>query len=419
MNLAKRPEYPWIIVITYSLLGICMPAAVTQFSMLISTMAAEMMVGEQTILLADSFRAVCLVTAMFMSGIVYKCFGLRKTMMLGVFFQTAPQFLMPLAVNNHNLIFFYFLKGMQGLNAVAFPLYLATISAWSSSRYRGLATAIFNGSFTAGAGLGAWVSGKIIPAFGWQTSFYFVGGICLIMAIPVILITREKETPGNQEVHTANQAKRNSRQYARILKDRKIWILIASLLANTWVTQAVTVDMSVYSSSLHYSYDQTGNLMLLISVVTVIASILAGGVSDYFASKANDILKSRIRALSAGYVTAAVAAAVLPLVAGRGFVLTAVTASLMMVGISWAQGVYWAIPGELYDVGDHVTITAICSGAANIVNPVAPAVVGVILGTRGMWHIGWLTCSIMALLSLTASLFIPGLGIKDNYTTRR
>lgn len=413
MNLTKRPEYPWIIVITYSLLGICMPAAVTQFSMLVSTMAAEMMVEEQTVLLADSLRAVCLVTAMFLSGVVYKRFGLRKTMMLGLFFQIAPQFLIPLSIRNQNLAFFYLSKGMQGLNAVAFPLYLATITAWSSSRYRGLATAIFNGSFTAGAGAGAWVSSKIIPAFGWQVSFYFVGGICLIMAIPVLLITREKELAGNQNIHIAKEDKRDSRQYGRILKDRKIWLLVASLLANTWIAQAVTVDMSVYSSFLNYSYAQTGNLMLLISIVTVISSILAGGVSDYFASKADDILKSRIRVLSGGYVVAAAAAAVLPVVAGRGFVFTAAASSLMMVGISWAQGVYWSIPGELYNVRDHVVVTSICSGASNIVNPIAPMVVGVILGTRGMWHIGWLTCSVMALLSLTAVLFLPRIGTRD------
>ena len=413
MNLTKRPEYPWIIVITYSLLGICMPAAVTQFSMLVSTMAAEMRVGEQTILLADSLRAVCLVTAMFLSGIVYKRLGLRKTMMLGLFFQIAPQFLLPLAIRNQNLVFFYVSKGMQGLNAVAFPLYLATISAWSSSRYRGLATAIFNGSFTAGAGVGAWLSSKIIPAFGWEASFYFVGGICLVMAIPVLLITREKAAAGNGKVHMAGKSSRESGQYGRILKNRTIWILVAALLANTWVAQAVTVDMSVYSSSLNYSYAQTGNLMLLISIVTVISSIAAGGVSDYFASKADDILKSRVRVLSAGYIVAAAAAAVLPAVAGRGFVFTAMAASLMMIGISWAQGVYWAIPGELYGARDHVAVTSICSGASNIVNPIAPMIVGVVLGANGMWQIGWLTCSIMALFSLAAALFIPGLGIKD------
>ena len=413
MNLTKRPEYPWIIVITYSLLGICMPAAVTQFSMLVGTMAAEMKVGEQTILLADSLRAVCLVTAMFLSGVVYKYLGLRKTMMLGLFFQIAPQFLLPLAIRNQNLVFFYLSKGMQGLNAVAFPLYLATISAWSSSRYRGLATAIFNGSFTAGAGVGAWLSSKIIPVFGWQASFYFVGGICLVMAIPVILVTREKEADDKRTVHNVKIPERNAGQYGQILKERKIWILVAALIANTWVAQAVTVDMSVYSSSLNYSYAQTGNLMLLISIVTVISSIVAGGVSDYFASKADDILKSRVRVLSAGYAVAAVAAAMLPVVAGRGFIFTAAAASLLMTGISWAQGVYWAIPGELYGARDHVAVTSICSGASNIVNPIAPIVVGVILGTNGMWHIGWLTCSVMALLSLAAAWLIPGLGIKD------
>lgn len=417
MELTKRPEYPWIIVITYSLLGVCMPAAVTQFTMLVETMAKEMMVDEQTILLADSLRAVCLVTAMFLSGVIHKKFGMRKTMMLGLFFQIAPQFLIPLAVHNRNLVFFYLAKGMQGLNAVAFPLYLANISAWSSSRQRGLATAVFNGSFTAGAGVGAWVSSMIIPRLGWQMSFYFVGFCCLFFAVPVILITREKETADVYEGRPA-QKKKDSGQYFRILKSRTTWLLILALLANTWIAQAVTVDMSVYSSYLSFSYAQTGNLMLLISIVTVIASVLAGGISDYFASKAKDILKSRVDFVAAGYVVAAIAAAVLPAVAGAGFFFTAAAASLMMVGISWAQGVYWAIPGELYEAGDNVVVTAICSGAANIVNPVAPMVVGVILGTRGFWHIGWLTCSAMALLSLAAVLLIPK-GKKQNTNDRR
>ncbi len=411
MNLTKRPEYPWLIVVTYSLLGVCMPAAVTQFSMLVSTMAAEMQVDEQTILLADSLRAVCLVTAMFLSGIIHKRLGLRKTMMLGLFFQIAPQFLIPLAIRTQSLPFFYLSKGMQGLNAVAFPLYLATISSWSSSRNRGLATAIFNGSFTAGAGVGAWGASIIIPRLGWQMSFYFVGASCLVFAVPVLLITREK--PAAESIMAfSGDRRQDSHQYGRILKAKKTWLLVAALLANTWIAQAVTVDMSVYSASLNYSYAQTGRLMLLISVVTVISSILAGGVSDYFAFRADDILKSRVKVLSAGYILAAAAAAILPAVAERGFVFTAAAASLMMVGVAWAQGVYWAIPGELYDIRDHVVVTSICSGASNIVNPVAPMVVGVILGTRGLWHIGWLTCSVMAVFSLMAVLVIPGLGSK-------
>lgn len=401
MNLTKRPEYPWLLVITYSCLGICMPAAVTQFSMLVGTMADIMQVGEKMILLADSLRAVCLVVALFLSGIVYKHFGLRKTMILGLFFQIAPQFLIPLAVRNRDISFFFIAKGMQGLNAVAFPLYLATITTWISARYRGLATAIFNGSFTAGAGIGAWISGLLIPKIGWQMSFYFVGGACLFFAIPVLLITREKED------HNKKDKEKDTKQYRRIIGDKKLWVLVVAFLANTWITQAVTVDMSVYATYLDYSYGQIGNLMLLISIVTVIASILAGGISDFFASRSKDKLKSRVIVLSLGYFIAALAALILPLGGEKGFTFISILASAMMIGTSWAQGVYWAIPSELYETKDHIVVTSICSGASNIVNPIAPIIVGVVLGTRGLWNIGWITCSIMALISLIAVLMIP------------
>lgn len=404
MESKKETLYPIALVITYSLLGICMPAAVTQFSMLVGTMAKIMEVSERIVLLADSLRAVCLVIAMFLSGIAYKHLGLKKTMALGLFFQIAPQFLIPFAVNNKSIYLFFISKGMQGLNAVAFPLYLTTISTWTSNRYRGLATAIFNGSFTAGAGLGAWISGLLIPRMGWKMSFYFVGIACLIFAIPVLVITKE-----NKKITDKPAIEKDVMQYRRIISNKSTWILVVAFLANTWITQAVTVDMSVYATHLNYNYSQIGSLMLIISIVTVVASILAGGISDFLASRAIDKLKSRALVLSFGYLIAGIAALILPLGREGNFVFLTITASTLMAATAWAQGVYWAIPSELYETKDLVIVTSICSGASNIVNPIAPMVVGVMLGTRGFWKLGWFTCSIMSLISLIAVFIIPKL----------
>ena len=192
MKITDRKSYPWVLVVCYSLLGLFFPAAVTQYSMVVGDVAEALHVPQQTVLLADNVRAVCLVCAMFLANFMYRKLGLQKTMALGLLFQILPQFVIPLAIRGGFLPALFVLKGMQGLNSMAFPLYISTITLWISERYAGLATAIFNGSFAAGSGVGSWIAGKIVPAFGWEASFYVVGGICLLFAVPVLLITRDK-----------------------------------------------------------------------------------------------------------------------------------------------------------------------------------------------------------------------------------
>lgn len=398
MSITERKAYPWLLVVFYSLLGIFCPAAVTQFSMVVNDLAEALSVESDVILLTDTARAVCLVCSMFLSGYIYKKLGLRKTIALGLAFQTLPQFLIPLAINMNSVPLLFIFKGMQGLNAMAFPLYISTITMWMDEKYVALSTAIFNGSFVAGSGVGAWIAGKVVPMFGVEASFYIIGVICLVFAIPVILITRDKP---KENVVTEENAKKNV--YGSIVKQTVTWLLVIALIANTWVNQSVTVDMSVYASSLGLGYGETGDLMLVISIVTVIASILAGAVSDHFAQKAKNKVRTRSIIMGLGYVSSVVSSALLPFVAPSGFTALAICACLMMFGSSWAAGVFWALPVELYSEEDNVAGTAFCSGASNIPNPIAPMVVGVWLGSSGNWTAGWLTCAITSLLSMLAS----------------
>lgn len=414
MSLTTKKYYPWILVACYSLLGFTFPAAVTQFSMVVSDLASAMELPEQTILLADSFRAVCLVAAMFLSGFIYKKLGLKKTMGLGILFQISSQFFLPLAVLNKNLPLFFLFKGLQGLNAMAFPLYISSITTWCNPGYKGLATAIFNGSFIAGGGIGAWIAGKIVPVLGWQYSFYFIGALCLLFAVPALCITRDKQ-PLQEE--NAIKKKRSAWQvYQPIITNPLTWLLVVSLLANTWVSQAINVDMSVYALAAGFPYESTGLLMLILSIVTVVSSVLAGGISDWFAGRSRTPVHCRSLIMAMGYLVAMFSCALLPAAAGSSFMAIVLAASGMAFGVSWSAGVFWAIPSEIYSIDDMVTGTAFCSGASNVPNPIAPMVVGVLLGSNGMWDVGWMTCALTCLISLIASLLIrqPRLKNKPN-----
>ena len=381
-------------------MGILFPAAVTQFSMVVDDLAEIFEVSRSVILTTDTVRAVCLVIAMFFGGIVSGKLGLKKTMVLGICFQVFPQLLMPVAISTRSLVMLFVLKGLQGLNAMAFPLYISAIVMWMSSKYTALATAIFNGSFAAGSGIGAFISGKIIPVFGASASFTVIGAACGILAIPAILLTHEKQdvrrVPKNGAVETES--------YSNIIRLPATWFLIFALAANTWVTQSVTVDMSVFTAGMGYGYSERGSLMLWVSIITVVSSITAGAVSDYFASKSDDPLNSRIAVMIIGYVLSFAASVFIVGAAAKGFSVLAVTVCIMVFGASWAGGVFWSLPRLVYSNDDQILGTAFCSGASNIPNPIAPLVVGVMLGGRGLWQLGWGTCSAISLLSLASLL---------------
>lgn len=412
MKLTQHKLYPWLLVVCYSLLGIFCPAAVTQFSMVVGELAEALGVDTQTVLLADTCRAVCLVLAMFLSNWVYRRLGLQSTIALGLAFQALPQFLIPFSVHLGSLPLFFFCKAAQGLNAMAFPLYISTITLWIDRRYAALSTAIFNGSFAAGSGVGAWIAGLLVPALGWRASFYAIGVMVAVLAVPVLLFTRDKPRSPEPEEAAAAVPPRSG-GYVSILRQPVTWLLVLALLANTWVTQAITVDMSVYAGGIGYSYGETGNLMLMISVITVVSSILAGAVSDFLAARTARKVRSRSLVMGAGYVLSMAGAALLPFAAPMGYLPLALSSCAMMFGASWAAGVFWALPSQVYRPEEQVAGTAFCSGASNIPNPIAPMVVGVLLGTQGHWTAAWMTCAAASALSLLASVLLSGKGRED------
>ena len=113
-----------------------------------------------------------------------------------------------------------------------------------------------------------------------------------------------------------------------------------------------------------------------------------------------------LQALALTSMDKAAAAAVLPAAGAAGYLPLAAASCAMMFGASWAAGVFWALPSQVYSSEEQVAGTAFCSGATNVPNPIAPMVVGVMLGTHGHWTAAWMTCAAVSAVSLLASLLL-------------
>lgn len=379
------------------------PATVSQFSMSVKEIAAVMGISEQTALFSDTVRATCLVTAMFLSNFAYKKLGLKKTIALGLFLQIVAQLVLPVAITMKSVPLLFFLKGMQGCNAVAFPLYISAILMWVDDSKAGISTAIFNGSFIAGSGIGAWLASKVIPEFGWKPSFYIIGGACLLLAVPVVLVTCEKKSESKISL-TAPPQKKTS--YKEIMMMPLTWILVLASLAGSWVSQSIIVDLPVYSSYLEYGYAQSGRLMFAISVVTVLASLLAGIVSDFASTRSSNKLRARCIVMAAGYVISSCLAFLLPLAPSIGYPVYSAVSLVLMFGVSWSCGSLWPLMNLVYSKENAVAGTSFCSSASTICNPIAPLVTGVLLGSQGHWFGAWLVASIISLMSFIACILL-------------
>lgn len=390
-------------VLVFSLLGMTLPGAVTQFSMTVNNLANKLSVSSQLILFGDTIRATFLVISMFASSYAYNIFGLRKTILIGVLCHVIPQFLIPIAPS---FWIYIVLKGVSGCNAIAFPLYISTIVKWVKNEQKGFSTAFFNGSFIAGSGVGGWVAGYIMPTKGWAMSYYAMGFLTLIFGIITLIITRDKNVNVNKQIINTKKSCRRSIN-SEIIRMPATWLMIIGLIASNWVNQAIVVDLPIFSNALGYDVGETGTMMMIISIVTVISSILGGVISDNFAKHAKNKLTSRCTILSLGYFIAIASSFFMPSMAKNNIIILTILSSLMMFGVSWAAGVFWSIPSEVYPKYLIVEGTAFCSGATTTPNPVAPFFVGIVMGGRGLWSLGWLSCGVISIISVIAILLTP------------
>jgi nitrate/nitrite transporter NarK len=80
------------------------------------------------------------------------------------------------------------------------------------------------------------------------------------------------------------------------------------------------------------------------------------------------------------------------------------TAFLLSFGSCWGVGAFYPTLPEIFH-GDTVpTVTGIAGGIGDIGMPVAPLLIGVFFGIRGMWDKGWGVCLLIAVISMVSIL---------------
>ncbi len=391
----------WYIVAISSLVGCTMASFISQFSMTVNQLSEKLGQTQEIILFSEVLKSFTIVLGMLLSGIVYKKLQLKKTFILAITLLLVPQFIIPYSPNIQVLII---LKLVQGLSTIIFPVFILNIIEWIDDKQTGSATAVFNGLFYGGSGIGATISGYIIPRMGWEASYIVLGIISLILCITWLLTVCEKPKSAFKEVIKDN--KNVSATYLDILRMPEIWLLIVGLLGCTWSMQAVAADMPLFGEYIGYSVEDTGKIMTSTAIGTIIASLISGKVSDYYALRNTNKPASRIKIMMLSSIITLVSSLLIIVLDLRNFHIFYLLVLLLSFGGAWGLGAFYSIFPELFRDGMLEIAPGFSGGIADISVPLSPFVVGIVFGSKGNWGLGWLSCTIMSILSLLACIVL-------------
>lgn len=391
----------WYIVLISSLMGCSISAAFPQFSMTVTKVAENTGLSESFLLTSDTVKSAAIVLAMLCSGFMYKKLGARIIFVISLICTALPQFTLPFISSP---AIFMLLKVMQGFASVIFPVLLLIIMDVISERQSGLATAVFNGIFYSGGGIGGTLAGFFISEYGWMSSYFSLGVIELIIGI--IWLMTVKDTSKERE-HEEERIEERSSSLS-LLKMPVVWLLIVAFISTTFVIQAITVDMPLFSEWLGYNEMETGRINTAVTIGLLAACLVSGRISDMVALRMSNKGRARVLVMAVGPVIIALSSLMLIVLDLTSFGLFYVTAFLFSFGGSWGLGTFYSILPEIFDEDKLPIVTGIAGGAGDMGMPAAPLLVGVIFGARGMWHMGWAVCIIIAVLSLIACIALLG-----------
>ncbi len=395
----------WYIVLISSLMGCSISSAFPQFSMTVSSVAAKTGLSESFLLTTDTLKSASIVVAMLCSGFFYKKFGARITFIIALICTALPQFVIPYTSVPAILIFW---KLVQGFSSVIFPVFLLIIMDVISERQAGLATAVFNGIFYSGGGVGGTLAGFFIAKSGWLSSYFALGIIELVIGIIWLFTVKDTTKDKASDAVEADNLNEEKVSSLSLLKMPVVWLLILAFISTTFVIQAITVDLPLFSQWLGYNELESGKINTAVTIGLLAACLVSGQISDMVARRMANKGRARILVMAVGPILIIIASLMLILLDLTNFGLFYATAFIFSFGGSWGLGTFYSILPEIFDEERLPIITGLAGGAGDMGMPLAPLLVGVVFGARGMWHLGWSVCIVISLLSILACFLLLG-----------
>lgn len=397
----SKPKNPgivkgWYIVLISALAGCSLSSAFPQYSMTVESLSSASGLPAQLLLKADTVKSLAIVLAMACAGPIFQ--RVRLHVIFGACFlcNIIPQLLLPSITTPAALMA---LKVIQGAGALIFPVIVLVLVRIVEPSQSGFASAVFIGVFNCGGGIGGILAGFLTPRYGWVSSYYVLAAIQAATGLIWLFTVRCPDF--RRDMDAGSKAAPSAARPWRVFASPQVWLLIFAFLSTTYVLQAVSVDMPLYSMWLGYDQAAAGKLSTAVLAGTLAACLLSGKVSDAAAARTPRKAKARLGILTLGPVMMVVCSLFITARA-PDFRVFYISVCLLAFGASWGLGSFYSILPELYRGKELAAITGFIGGVGDLGMPLAPFLVGVTFGSQGLWGLGWATCTGISAVSIAA-----------------
>jgi MFS family permease len=182
--------------------------------------------------------------------------------------------------------------GLIGLIGVAttFGPLVADVSLWFQKR-RGMAVAIVaSGNYFAGA-IWSPLMTRAIEVYGWRTSFWVIGIMCLVLMLPLTLLLRRRPSLDEKPSPTAGTSTASGTPTLQAL-------LILAGLACCVAMSMPQVHIIAYCGDLGYGAAAGANMLSLMLGFGVVSRLLSGYFSDKIGGVGTLIIGSVLQCLA-------------------------------------------------------------------------------------------------------------------------
>ncbi|MFQ5691675.1 MAG: MFS transporter [Nitrospinota bacterium] len=259
------------------------------FGVFIKPLVAEFDWSRSSVSLAYSIFMIALGPFSLMAGGLSDRFGSRPIILIGIIAYAASLFL---SSGIQNLWQFYLLASvLAGLGRSTFQIPLQTYIQRNFTHNRGLATGLVG----SGAGLGVLLisgfSGYMIALSGWRHTYYLLGFVCLIVALPMLLLLlrpqKPLKTPGAPKRPAPEPALLPEAAYGMgaILRRRTFWSVLGSHHFDCVCHSVIVVHIVPFAIEAGVSKIRAAALMGALGLGAAFGRVFIGLIADRVGAK--------------------------------------------------------------------------------------------------------------------------------------
>ncbi|MBK49441.1 MAG: hypothetical protein CL768_00160 [Chloroflexi bacterium] len=283
--LDRDPNYAWVMVAVVFTLSALSFGTLASISVFLKPLSLEF--GWSRGQTSLGYTVISFSSALFgvFWGYIADKYGTRWFGIVAAIMMSLSLFLLSKQSNIYHFYGFYFLFGAFGNAMVTSPLF-ANVGFWFRKN-PGLALGITAAGGAVGQGLIPYFSGIIIETEGWQSAYYSMAIIYLLIAIPAALFIRE--SPWREKARTAIE--QEPRDFPLTEKEAITWLCSAVIFCCICMSIPI-VHLVPLLTDADFSIEFATSVLMVLMFCGAFGRILGGKLGDMIGALPAYILMS-------------------------------------------------------------------------------------------------------------------------------